>query len=510
VFHVFYDSNFANNLQIDLDFPDNFFFTAWFPLRIIPYSQDSEPRMIRMKRWINEANKLQNSNHDSHGKRGVSVVRSLVAGIGTVVLLNAILLTGVRDASAALPGNEKSPEAVNRVISGKLKTANAAWWGFDAADATESIQSAINSGAKKVIIPNMGRDWIVRPIQLAGDQEVFFEKGTAVTAKKGEFRGGNDSLFRAVGKSNIVLRGYGALLRMQKQDYMNPPYSKAEWRMVLDFDSCTGIRILGLTIKDSGGDGIYLGVDKSGQLYNKNVLIRDVICDNNYRQGISVISAEDLTIENCTFRNTGGTAPEAGIDLEPNFPDERLTRCVIRNSTFVDNRGAGIQFWLGQFSSKTADISVTIENCRVTSDKGGGIFVGGIRGDGPGGLIDFRKCTVENTAQYGLLLYAKSADRALARFTDCTWKNTAAGEGSDSVSPFIVSLCKRGETDRQGGAEWINCSLDDSRNRPFLTATSDTTGYGVYSLKGTLKVSGPGGGRMDLGDKSGEIDVMVK
>lgn len=468
----------------------NFFFTACFPLRIIHHS-------FALKEGFSR-------------ERGINMGRSMTAVVGCVAFIFITVFAGVTNAGAKLPGNEKSPKAVDLVMSGKLKTANAAWWGFDAADATETIQSAINSGAKKVIIPDMGQDWIVRPIQLAGDQEVFFEKGVVVTAKKGEFRGGNDSLFRATGKSNIVMRGYGAVLRMQKQDYMNPPYSKAEWRMVLEFDSCTNIQILGLTLKDSGGDGIYLGVDKSGQLYNKNVLIRDVICDNNYRQGISVISAEDLIIENCTFRNTGGTAPEAGIDLEPNFPDERLTRCMIRNSTFTDNRGAGIQFWLGQFSSKTADISVAIEKCRVTSDKGGGIFVGGILGDGPGGSIEFRKCTVENTAQYGLLLYAKSADRAIARFTDCMWKNTATADGNDSVSPIIVSLCKRGEAERQGGAEWINCRLDDSRNRPFLTATTDTTGFGVYNLKGTMKVTGPGGGRMDLGEKSGEIDLKVK
>jgi len=31
------------------------------------------------------------------------------------------------------------------------------------------------------------------------------------------------------------------------------------------------------------------------------MVIRDVVCDRNYRQGISVISAENLLIERCVL-----------------------------------------------------------------------------------------------------------------------------------------------------------------------------------------------------------------
>ena len=79
-----------------------------------------------------------------------------------------------REGHATIPGNTESPEAVKEVLSGKRTVANAAWWGFDEFDATEALQSAINSGAKRVIVPNMTRDWIVRPINLAGDQELIF------------------------------------------------------------------------------------------------------------------------------------------------------------------------------------------------------------------------------------------------------------------------------------------------------------------------------------------------
>lgn len=79
--------------------------------------------------------------------------------------------------SAASPANAKNPVAIAEVQAGKRPAANAAWWGFDDEDATDALQAAIRSGAKKVIVPNLGKDWIVRPIQLVSDQELFSSIG---------------------------------------------------------------------------------------------------------------------------------------------------------------------------------------------------------------------------------------------------------------------------------------------------------------------------------------------
>ena len=92
-----------------------------------------------------------------------SAVRLSLWAAGLIAYMTFLSVAGAD--AAKLPGNVKSPEAVGQVLSGQLKTANATWWGFDAIDAADAVQSAVNSGAKKVIIPNMGQDWIVRPIQ---------------------------------------------------------------------------------------------------------------------------------------------------------------------------------------------------------------------------------------------------------------------------------------------------------------------------------------------------------
>lgn len=75
-----------------------------------------------------------------------------------------------------------------------------------------------------------------------------------MTARKGGFKGPSDCLFKADKQRNLTIRGAGAIWRMQK-----PEYTSGEWRMTLELDSCTNVSVLGLTIKDSGGDGIYIG-----------------------------------------------------------------------------------------------------------------------------------------------------------------------------------------------------------------------------------------------------------
>jgi len=296
---------------------------------------------------------------------------------------------------------------------------------------------------------------------------------------------------------------------MQKDDYMSDAYKKAEWRMVVNLRSCTNVEIIGLTLRDSGGDGIYVGV--SGErLYCKDIRIRDVVCDNNYRQGISVISCDGLLVENCTFNNTWGTAPQAGIDLEPNHPGERLTDCVIRNCVFENNRGFGIQTYTNPLDSTSEDLSILFENCVVRSSDGAGIYTGAIRDNGPGGVIEFRNCAVEGTGKWGFMLSDKSAARARIRFMKCLWRNTAAQEGLEPAVPFVL----RGRKDRGvtalGGVDFVDCLMEDDRDRPFITASLEGEGQFISDISGTISVSNPNGARMDIGATAKNVTIEVK
>ncbi|MFW6155802.1 MAG: hypothetical protein ACOC7J_00670, partial [Armatimonadota bacterium] len=202
--------------------------------------------------------------------------------LSTIAILTVALVCGPAF-------GQMNQEMIDRVEAGEIDEAKASWWGFDEEDSTEALQAAINSGVEKLIVEDMGSPWIVTPIELVSNQEIVFEEGCEILAKRGEFKARKDSLFTAREVENVTIRGYGATFRMWQEDYDNPDlYEKAEWRHCLSIRGSKNIEVFGLTLRDSGGDGIYIG--RGGPDHtNFNVHIKDVVCDNNYRQGISVI-----------------------------------------------------------------------------------------------------------------------------------------------------------------------------------------------------------------------------
>jgi len=418
--------------------------------------------------------------------------------------------------------NQPNPQAVREVLSGKRMAANAAWWGFNAEDSTATLQAALDSQAKTVIIPFVGEPWIVRPLKLRSNQEVLFEPGVLVLAKKGEFLGAGDSLFTAEDISNLVLRGYGATLRMRKRDYEHPPYKKAEWRMGIAIRGCKNVLIEGLRSESSGGDGFY--VDGGGsRLWSEDIVIRHCVSHDNYRQGISVISAVNLLVDDCVFSNTSGTAPESGIDIEPDSPDQKLVNCVIRNSLFENNRGNQMSVYLRQFSKQTAPVSIRFENClaRMTPSSTIGLggqsngyaamAIGAVKDDGPQGLIEFRNCTSENSCKEGVRIYDKSARNALVRFVNCSWADAwmaGAGDHSALQVPVLVQLRRPALTQDYGGIDFVNCHVYDTVNRPAVAADVQKGTYSVRDLRGKIAVKNPFGARVSLGPNP--IDISLK
>jgi len=113
-----------------------------------------------------------------------------------------------------------------------------------------------------------------------------------------------------------------------------------EWGFGISIRGCKNVNVTQTTIKDCWGDGIYIG---GGSSYTtcENVTVRGVVCDNNRRQGISVVALKKGLIVESTCSNTNGTAPAAGIDLEPNN-GEVVENVTLLNNFFLNNAGDGI------------------------------------------------------------------------------------------------------------------------------------------------------------------------
>lgn len=338
------------------------------------------------------------------------------------LLLRAVVLALAGGTMATAEG--ENPEAVEQVLAGERDRANAAWWGFDAEDATEALQAAIDSGVRKLTVPDMGSPWHVEPIELtSSDQTIVFEAGVVVKAKAGAFQDPRDMLFRAEGIENLTLRGYGATWRMRMADYQSDAYEPSGWRHGLGLFSVQNVKVLGLRIEQAGGDGIYVGRagvyddrDARESEHCANITIRDVVCDNNHRQGISVISVDGLLIENSVLSNTQGTPPAAGIDFEPNNSTDVLVDCVVRNTRFHGNR-RGIFIYLRAMTDQSEPVSIVVEDCFISRESVG-IDVAAVRDRGPEGHIVFRNVTVQGVNSR---IRDKSAESMKVTFEDCTF-----------------------------------------------------------------------------------------
>ncbi|MBI5394405.1 MAG: right-handed parallel beta-helix repeat-containing protein [Verrucomicrobia bacterium] len=396
----------------------------------------------------------------------------------------ALAVAAASGAPAPKPPDER---AIREVAAGKRKEARASWWGFDPADSTAALQAAINSGAKRLIVENMGAPWVVDKMQLASDQEIVFAKGVIVQAKRGAFKGAGDSLFSASLKKNITLTGYGATLKMWKQDYDDKTqYKHAEWRHVLNFHSCSRVRVTGLTLADSGGDGIYLGVAQRG-VPCSDFVIKDVACVNNYRQGISVISARNLLIENCVLKDTWGTAPMAGIDFEPNHPSEELVNCVMRNCVSENNRGDAYVLYLRPLHAESKPISIRIENCRSRGCRSSARFITGNDTDTAGvkGTMDFINCKFTGSEHAGIAVSEKPLAGARVSFVNCEIIHAATNQ--PAMTPILLSSGANG-VDTIGGIRFVNCTVRDNQNRLPMSYHDMSGGVGLRDITGTLIV----------------------
>jgi hypothetical protein len=409
-----------------------------------------------------------------------AVFPSVIPVIIVACAFMSLLTTRLQGTQAKIPPNEK---AIEEVKQGKRKVAYASWWGFDPEDATEALQAAIDSGAPKVVVENMGRPWIVsRTINLRSNQEIVFEKGVIVEAKKGAFLGKGDCLFLAALQRNITIIGYGAVLRMRKLDYTQPPYEKAEWRHALSIRSCENVRVFGLTLASSGGDGIYLGVAKRG-VPNSKIHIKDVVCVDNYRQGISVISAENVLMENVVMRDTSGTPPMAGIDFEPNDPTEVLSNIVMRNCVVQNNSGDGFAFYLHNLNSASRPISIRLEGCRsIGNRRSVSISVGNSKEKTVNGVIEFVDCKFEGSEGAGIYIAQKPPFGCKVRFVKCEISDAALKQVTQSPIMFASA---RGNFEPIGGVEFIDCVVRDKVER-LPMAFFNPAGVELTDVIGTL------------------------
>ena len=104
-------------------------------------------------------------------------------------------------------------------------------------------------------------------------------------------------------------------------------------------------RISSLFSHHHAQDGILIDGLDSDRDAAAGSLIRDTHCDQNGRQGVSVVGGRSYAFERCGFRGTGKagvtSAPAAGVDIEAE-QGKKVRRIAFLDCEFANNTGAGL------------------------------------------------------------------------------------------------------------------------------------------------------------------------
>jgi len=368
-------------------------------------------------------------------------------------------------------------------------------FGYNDDDSTEALRSALASSDPLILVDKQAGDWVVGPIKnfSATDKTIVFQDGVTIRAKEGGFPERNNILLQFVNPKNLKIYGYGAHLRMNKSEYVD-----YEGRHALSIHSGEDVTIEGLTISDSGGDGIYLGLSSNGRNYNENIRINRVVCDNNRRQGMSIISAQNVWVTNCTFSNTKGTLPEAGVDLEPNSEDERLVNINFDGCRFTKNNHSGFVLAPQHLTRDSIPVSVSVTNSYFSMNhvpENAYIASEVVLGSGKDplstvtGSLEFGNIHFDGSL-WGLFHTRKSDLAYQVSFKDIVAENIAqADEGSRAIITFEIGV--NPTTSSLGGVSFENTSISYQSDIPVMYVINFSTLDSLKDITGEISIFNP-------------------
>jgi polygalacturonase len=192
------------------------------------------------------------------------------------------------------------------------------------------VRLALNSGAKLVALPNssqrsyMIKAWKVTNVEITGG---------AIVGDRAKHRG-----------------------------------TTGEWGMGIDIMGSSKVYVHDLKVSDCWGDGLYIGAIGSGSraVLSTDVTVKNVVSNNNRRQGLSFGPVNRVYVFNSTFSNTHGTKPEAGIDIEPSTQGA-AKNIRIESSKVTGNGGSGIEV-------QRNVTGVVVKSSTIKGNKGFGVY----------------------------------------------------------------------------------------------------------------------------------------
>ena len=327
-------------------------------------------------------------------------------------------------------------------------------------DDTKALQEALDRGGT-ITLP--AGTYTVQPLFVRDNTTLILDPKTVIQAVAGFHDDPGAQRLLTIDKvKNVTIRGNGAKICMLKAEYQ-----KGEQRHALFIISSDNVSVTDLVASESGGDGFYIGGRKG--LPSTRIFLSNCIASNNRRNGLSITSVKHCVIQGGRFENTIGTAPQYGIDLEPNLADDCLEDVNILNVTTSGNHMGGISVVPNGIRS---NISVTIMGWSSLNDgfKSGLLLANGGANGSPNGVITVSDSTIANSVGCGVFFQRWGAMSPLVKLQGVHVKNPGANVDGDefSRSGFVLKAEKKDQAGEYGNILMTGCDAVDERGKPTM------------------------------------------
>jgi parallel beta-helix repeat protein len=350
---------------------------------------------------------------------------------------------------------------------------------------TTAIQTALNENATVFIPDGTYMINVDKPLLPKSNQTVTLSENAVLKALPSS--NGYNAVIRMSGVSSVTISG-GKIIG-ERYEHQG---TSGEWGMGIHvIQGSNNIKISNIAISDCWGDGIFLGDSP----YVSDINIDNVVSDNNRRQGLSITDAKRVTVSNSIFKNTNGTLPEAGIDIEPDA-NQTSENIKIINTQCYGNKGSGLD--LMGITGIIQGVQVSGSTIRDNSNMGirlvkasNLIFENNMVSNNLYGVelekdvynAAFKNMTISKNKSRGISLVTSGQSQGVEKIT---FENTLIANNSQS-QPGAADGIRIDTWDSTGyikDVKFLNCRFIDDQAKK-------TQGYGM-TIATNSKISGVG------------------
>ena len=210
---------------------------------------------------------------------------------------------------------------------------------------------------------------------------------------------------------------------------------ETEYSHAINILSSSYINIENMQITDFKGDSIIINEYGESGVPSTYINIKDCICNNAYRNNISVIHAEHVNIIDTVVSNANGTSPESGVDIEPNRTYQKVCDFYIRGCKFINNKRRGLL------------LSVQNNSEKIEADVFDSIFYGSeiqvhvtdtVGSSATGGHFNINNCYFDNAINNAIQILNHTKEQFPIIFKNCLISN---GNKDNISTPVVTYSC---------------------------------------------------------------------